>query len=150
MPTTKQELEIYHDDYIQSVKKNLSVIGKCLSQYGQQRFFNEAAIELMAEHGLTLKVIASLHGKLCTDISGDPVLMAAYEKGRSNIAARIRASLLNDALNKDLPYAKLHLDKVLNKEDTAQNVNLNITQTPLENVSTEELLNLDDGTDPSN
>jgi hypothetical protein len=39
-----------------------------------------------------------------------------------------------------MPYAKMHLDKVFNKEDNATNVNLNVKTSPLDSVPTEELL----------
>ena len=143
MPTTKQILEIYHDDYVNSIKRNIDIIGKELASPQKKSFFTPAVVETLASHGLGMKVIAAMYGGLSMTISQDPIMLAAFEKGRANIASRVRASLVDDALNNDMPYAKMHLDKVLNKEDHVQQIDLNVTQNPLETVSDEQLLEID-------
>jgi len=143
MPTTKQELEIYHEDYVNSVKRNLHLIGEHLKHPTKRAMFTPEAIEILASHGLAIKTIASMFGHLSTTITNDPEYLAAFEKGRSQIASKIRASLVEDALNKDLISAKLYLDKIYNKDEQTQEINLNVSQRPLENVTDEQLLQID-------
>lgn len=148
MPTTKQELEIYHADYINSVKRNLAKIGENLKVPTKKSFFTPESVEKLASHGIGAKAIASIFGEISTAVTQDPKMMAAYEKGRSNIGSIIRASIIDEALNKDSLTAKLHLDKVFNKDDHSQDINLSVTQSPLEKVSDAALLeiNLDEST----
>jgi hypothetical protein len=142
MPSTKQILEIYQDSYVDSIKRNMEVIAQELSKK-KKDYLTPTNVEKLASHGLGIKVIASLYGEVSTDITQDPILMLAYEKGRSNIASQVRASIIDDALNKDSLTAKLHLDKVFNKEDHTQDINLTVSQRPLENISDEQLLQID-------
>lgn len=150
MPTTKQEIELYHDDYVESIKRNMAIIGKELkSPIPRRSLLRPEVVEQLAKHGLSVKTIATLLGSHATMISQEPELLAAFEKGRSDIGSRVRAAIIDDALNKDSLTAKLHLDKVFNKDDHVQQVDLNVTQSPLENVSDATLLEID-VEDPSN
>jgi transcriptional regulator with XRE-family HTH domain len=150
MPSTKQVLELYQNDYVNSIKRNLAVVGEELKARHKKKLLSPTTVELFAQHGLSIKSIANLLGTQSITIQNDPEMLAAFEKGRANIGSVVRAAIIDDALNKDLLTAKLYLDKVFNKEDHVQEVNLNISQTPLENIPTEQLLEFDDGTDPSN
>lgn len=152
MPTTKQIIELYQDDYVNSIKRNMDVIAQELkNQVKKKNFLTPANVELLASHGLGLKIISNMYGENTTDISNSPELMAAYERGRALIGSHVRASLVDDALNKDILQAKLHLDKVFNKEEYTQDINLTVTQSPLKDVTNEQLLqiDLDDNPDQS-
>jgi hypothetical protein len=85
----------------------------------------------------------------------NPEWREAWEKGRGEVGTRIRASLVNDAIQNDNLTAKIYLDKQLSGEQTeTAKVVVNVN-TKLEGVSTEELLNItfneiDDGRENSN
>ena len=141
MPTTKQELEIFHEDYLNSIKNNIRIIGKELAQ--KRNMATPDNIALLAAQGLTRVAVAKILGCRSTLITEDPELEEAFLRGRVEVASNIRASIVDDALNKDMPYAKTHLDKLLNHETVVQKIDLNVTTNPAEAVSTEKLLEID-------
>jgi hypothetical protein len=145
MPS-KEELVLLHDEYIQSIKNNIAKIGEALSTGpapSKKSLFTPEAVEILAAHGLGIGNIAGLYAQSSAEISRNPVMLAAFERGQAKISSIVRASIVDDAINKDLPYAKLHLDKVFNKDDNSQNINLNVTQTPLQNITDDQLLSID-------
>lgn len=152
MPS-KAEMEVLHDEYLNSIKRNLRLIADNLpgtKPPPKRSLFNPKNIEMCAEQGLSMESAAGIFGHATVAIIHNPEMLEAYKRGRSKAGSLIRASLMDDALNKDILQAKLHLDKVLNKEDNTQQVNLTVTKSPLENIPTEQLLEFDSGEDPSN
>lgn len=104
-------------------------------------------VEQMAAEGLSRHVICGLLGVHFTTIVNDPLLEAAFNKGRSEIGSKVRAKLVEDALYNDSMPAKLYLDKIMGGDIEQKALAVTVTQSPLENVSTEKLLEIDDGQD---
>ncbi len=134
-----------------TIKRNLAVISQQLQIRHSLELEPKVVYELACS-GIHKRKICDLYRCDHNYIDEDPSLLASYNQGRANIGSTIRASILNDALDKDILQAKIHLDKIYNKEDSSvQQVDVTVTQNPLENISTEELLSIDisDGTDSS-
>lgn len=64
---------------------------------------------------------------------------AAWAEGRAQCATRIRASLVVDALEKDVIQAKIHLDKMFQDVPAPAIVQVNVS-TGLEHINTKDLL----------
>lgn len=96
----------------------------------------------LAASGLSMKAIAHLMHKDHAFISKDPILQNAYNQGRALIGAKVRASIVSDALEKDNLTAKLHLDKVLNNEAQVQQVEISVKNDTLNDVPTEQLIDI--------
>ncbi len=101
-------------------------------------------LEQLGAMGVSLANAMGLFGVLPEHSTARKDCVDAWNVGRSRVGARVRASLLNDALENDNITAKIHLDKVFSGEkagDTNIQVNVN-TDTNLSEVSTEDLLNV--------
>jgi len=107
-------------------------------------------VETMAYEGLSSSVICGILGVQYSYITDRPELLAAFAKGRSTIGSKIRASLIEDALENNLLPAKIYLDKIYGGDVEQKNIAVTVTQPPLENIPTEQLLEFDDGEDSSN
>jgi hypothetical protein len=67
--------------------------------------------------------------------------LAAHREGRSECGSRIRAAIVEHAMNGSLDAQK-YLDRIMGGDVDTQNVNLNVSQRPLENVPTENLIEI--------
>ena len=63
-----------------------------------------------------------------------------WARGRAECGAQIRASIVEDALEKDILNAKIYIDKIIGGDQVTDKLQVNVTNTQLENVSTEDLL----------
>lgn len=135
----EDDIESYKD----TIKRNLAVISAELK--GTHNLLLEPRVVYdLAASGIHKQKICALFGCAAHYIDEDENLLAVYNQGRASIGTTIRASILDDALHKDILQAKIHLDKIYNKEDSSvQQVDVTVTQNPLENISTEELLSID-------
>jgi hypothetical protein len=109
-------------------------------------------IENLAASGISLKNICGIIGKNFSYFSDNPTMKEAFDRGRATVGSRVRARLLDAALEENSMQAAMYLDKIYGGDTVASEVNVNVTSTPLENVSTEDLLNVaftvkDDETD---
>lgn len=68
--------------------------------------------------------------------------LEAWQTGRAECGARIRASIVQDALEKDLLPAKLYLDKILSGDTPQDVVNINVNTTELTKINTNDLLEI--------
>jgi hypothetical protein len=134
--------------YKDNLKRNLAVIAQELEN--QHHLILEPRVVYdMAVAGLSERTICRLYRMDNNTILDNPELLYEYNRGRAQIGSQVRTSIVDDALNKDLPYAKIHLDKIYNKEDSVQQIDVNVTQKPLENISTEQLLSIEVDDDKS-
>lgn len=137
-----------NQSYKDLLKRNLEVIA--LELKNQNNLMLEPRVVYdMAVAGLSERTICRLYRMDNKTIVDNPELLYEYNRGRAHIGSQVRTALVDDALNKDLPYAKIHLDKIYNKEDNVQQIDVTVAQKPLENISTEQLLSLDFDDDKS-
>jgi len=109
-------------------------------------------IENLAASGISLKNICGIIGKNFSYFSEHPEMKEAFDRGRATVGSKVRARLLDAALEENSMQAAMYLDRIYSGDTVASEVNVNVTSTPLENVSTEDLLNVaftvkDDETD---
>lgn len=124
---------------------NLNVIQQEI--VAPQELLTPKIVETLAEQGLSRPVIAGLYRCAVGTIYNTPELDEAFLKGRGTIAKKLRTQLVEDALYNDSMPAKLYLDKIMGGDVEQKSLAVTVTQTPLENVSTEKLLEIDDGQD---
>ncbi len=120
--------------------RNLEVIKQALSPL--KELLTPERVEELASDGISSVVICHLHKCASGYIDNDPILRAAFDKGRGGIAQKIRTSLIEDALVGNSLPAKIHLDKILSKED-ATRVEVTVKTNPAEEVPIEVLLEYD-------
>jgi hypothetical protein len=63
-----------------------------------------------------------------------------WQKGSAECKARIRASIVDDALHKDILNAKLYLDKIWATDKVRDEVNVNVRSSELNEIDTSNLL----------
>lgn len=99
-------------------------------------------IEFLASKGVSANVICGLFQKSKTYIYDNPEMLEAFNRGRSNVASRIRAKIVDEALENNSMQAAIYLDKVMGGDTTTENVNVTVSQQPLKDISTEDLLSV--------
>lgn len=93
----------------------------------------------LGEIGASLKNTAQVLNVTEETISSNAPLLSAWQKGRANVGTKVRALIVEDALNGNL-QAKIYLDKMLGGDTITDNLNVTVTAQPLKEVSTEQLL----------
>jgi hypothetical protein len=121
--------------------KNLAVIRAAMTP--MKEHLTPDKVEEMAATGMSQWTICSLFECQFSTISDTPDLLAAFNKGRAQVGQRIRSELVKDALENNIVPVKLYLDKIYSKEDDTKKVELSVSERPLENVPTEQLLEID-------
>jgi hypothetical protein len=115
---------------------------------------NEDIVFKLAQIGVSLENTAEICGVGMTFFTEHKNYHNAWKLGRAEVGAKIRASLVEDALVKDVLNAKIYLDKTMNAGEAVQSISVehSVKQAnPLENVPTQALLNvLYKEDDPSN
>lgn len=137
----KQVLETRVQNGSAPASKNLQVILDNLKTKPQLECTAEN-IEFLASKGVSANNICGLFQKSKTYIYENPEMLDAFNRGRSNVASRVRAKIVDAALEENSMQAAIYLDKVMGGDTTTENVNLTITQQPLKDISTEDLLNV--------
>jgi hypothetical protein len=112
----------------------------------------EEQVELLGSSGVSVHNLCKIFKKSFGFLNENPNLLAAYEKGRATLGSKVRTTLVDSALENNNITAAIYLDRILSGDQVASEVNVNVTSSPLENVSTEDLLNVaftvkDDETD---
>lgn len=93
--------------------------------------------------GVTLSQTADLFGISIEKFSSNTDWHDNWKRGRAECGSRIRASIVEDALEKDMLMAKIYLDKTMSgdKEGPTALIQVNVN-TELGQVSTDDLLNV--------
>lgn len=99
-------------------------------------------VEQLARSGVSLKNICGLFQKSFNHISDNPLLLDAFNRGRATVSSRIRSRLVDAALEENSIQAAIYLDKIMGGDVTTENVNLTVSQRPLEDVPTDQLLEI--------
>lgn len=97
-------------------------------------------VEHLAKSGVSVKNICSLYQKGFEYLTENPELKSAFDRGRAHVASRIRAKLIDAALEEDSMQAAIYLDKLMGGDTEQTTVNLNVSQRPLDSANTEQLL----------
>lgn len=121
--------------------RNMDVIKRALTAV--KDLLTPERVEVMAMEGMSQWTICGLYECGVNTINETPELLEAFNKGRANIAKQLRSGLINDALVDNNIGVKLYLDKIYSKEDDTKKVELSVSSRPLENVPTEQLLEID-------
>lgn len=90
--------------------------------------------------GVSLVNAANLFDISVEKFSSNSDWHESWKKGRAECGARVRASIVEDALDKDILNAKLYLDKIMGGDAPADVVNVNVRNTTLETIDTDKLL----------
>lgn len=128
--------------YLSSVERNMALLAAAQIDYDTQNFLDARRVEELASYGVPARNICALFGKEFMAINNDPELWAAFNKGRAGIGAKVRASIVDQALEKESLTAMIHLDKVFNNDQQAQQVELSVKNDILNDVPTEDLINI--------
>lgn len=99
-------------------------------------------VEFLAQSGVSVKNICGLFQKSFNFLSDNPELQAAYERGRATVGSRIRARLVDAALEENSMQAAIYLDRVMGGDQVAAEVNVNVTNQPLQEIDTNQLLDI--------
>lgn len=93
--------------------------------------------------GVTLTQTADLFGISVDKFTSNTDWHDNWKRGRAECGSRIRASIVEDALEKDMLMAKIYLDKTMSgdKEGPTALIQVNVN-TELGQVSTDDLLNV--------
>lgn len=97
-------------------------------------------VENLAASGVSVKNICGILGKHFSYLNEHPLMLDAFNRGRATVGSRVRARLLDAALEENSMTAAIYLDKIYGGDAVVSEVNVNVTSSPLENVSTEDLL----------
>jgi len=140
--------------YRDLVKRNLEVIALELKNH-RSLLLEASAVFDMAKAGLSHVSICRLYKMAEDTITQDPTLLYEFNRGRAQVGTKVRTAIIDNALDKDNLTAQIYLDKIYNKEDNVQQIDVTVTSKPLETINTEDLLNItftddSDGHDTSN
>lgn len=106
-----------------------------------QRILDVDVIYSLAKIGVSIKNICGLFKVSEETFCNNAAFLSAHQQGRSECGTRIRAAIVEHAMNGSLDAQK-YLDKIMGGDVDTQNVNLNVSQRPLENVPTENLIEI--------
>ena len=99
-----------------------------------------AMIEEMARVGSSAQTICGVLGINRDTFDKNDAFQAAFKAGRANLAHRLRGAIVDDAFENNSLQAKIYLDKILGGDSETVNINATVTPKPLENVPTDNLL----------
>lgn len=103
--------------------------------------------------GVSIGNAASIFEITQDKIMDDPALYDAWKLGRAECGSRIRAKIVEQALDENVLNAMIYLDKILGGDNVAAEVNVNVTNTELQKIDTDSLLEVmfkqNDNKDPT-
>ena len=102
---------------------------------------DETYIYKLARLGVSIKNICGLFGISEETFCNNPTFLSAHQEGRSHLASMNRAAIVEHAANGSLDAQK-YLDKLIGGDVEIQTLNMNVTARPLEQVPTENLLEI--------
>ncbi len=100
---------------------------------------DETYIYKLATLGISIQNICGLFGVAEANFHRNPAFVSAHQEGRSKLATANRAAIAEHAANGSLDAQK-YLDKLIGGDIELTTVNMNVTARPLEQVPTENLL----------
>jgi len=106
---------------------------------------DEDIVFRLAQIGVSLENTAAVCGVGMTFLTEHKNYHDAWKLGRAEVAARISASLVEDALVNDVLNAKIYLDKTMNAGEATQSVQIEHSLkpvNPLEAIPTKNLLDI--------
>lgn len=91
--------------------------------------------------GVSLKNAASLFEISEDKFCSNPDWLTNWQRGRAECGSRIRASIVEDAIEKDNLMAKIYIDKIMGGDkDDSPLVQVNIQNNDLQKISTDDLI----------
>jgi hypothetical protein len=99
-------------------------------------------VENLAASGISLKNICGILGKNFSYFSDNPDMKEAFDRGRATVGSRVRARLLDAALEENSMQAAIYLDKIYGGDTVASEVNVNVSTVNLDEIPTETLLDV--------
>lgn len=137
------ELKVFQTDYEESIRRNLNVISTALTERPVGGTLTADEVEILASHGIAKQAICSLFKRNKMLIDQTPELLDAFNKGRASIGARVRTSIIDDALNNGSLPAKIHLDKIFGGDIETKRVEHSIAKNPADEVPVDVLLDIE-------
>lgn len=95
----------------------------------------------LGSYGVTMMNCCDLFGISQDKFTGNLDWIENWQRGKAGLASRVRASIVEDALDKDILMAKIHLDKQLSGDNARPLVQVNVNS-QLSEVRTEDLLSV--------
>ncbi len=124
-----------------ATKNNLAVLLDSLDNVGKDRIsITESLLETMGASGISMKNACSLLHKKFNWLTENPIMLAAFERGRANLGSRMRSKLVEQALENNNIQSAIYLDKILTGDTVASEVNLTVNTSQLSTVSDDDLL----------
>jgi hypothetical protein len=111
-----------------------------------QRILDADVIRALAKIGVSLENIAGLFSVSKETIINNSAFLTAHKEGRAECGTRIRAAIVEHAMNGSLDAQK-YLDKIMGGDIEVQTVNMNVTARPLEQIPLENLIDVIENTD---
>ena len=130
------------NQYTNAINRNIELINQASLEEKILTAVSPERVQELASYGLQAKTIAHMLRQDYAFISRDPLLQQAFDAGKANIGSRIRAKLVDQALDKDNLTAMIHLDKALNSETQVQQIELSVKNDILKDVPTEDLIDI--------
>jgi hypothetical protein len=137
----KPSVSTTKDIAVGPTNSNIDVIRQALIPF--KTLISPERVEKMAREGLSQWTIASIFECQYTTIDNNPELMTAFNKGRADFAQRTRAKVIESAFENNVVPAQIYLDKIFSKEEDIKKVEVSVSTRPLENIPTEQLLEID-------
>lgn len=106
-----------------------------------QRILDADTIFGLARIGVSIDNICDLFKMSKQTFMDNAAFKTAHAEGRAGCGTRIRAMIYQHAENGSLAAAQ-YLDKITGGDVVQENVNLTVTQRPLEQVDTEQLIEI--------
>ena len=106
----------------------------------------------LGKAGVSLRNAADIFEISEDKFCSNPDWLVNWQKGRAELSSRVRAAIVDQALEQNVLNAMIYLDKIMGGDSPADQLNVTVTNVSnLENISTEDLLDVmyRDGKDPS-
>ena len=104
-----------------------------------KRILDVDVIYALAKTGVSIENICGLFSYSRESFCNNDAFLTAHRNGRSECGIRIRASIVEHARNGSLDAAK-YLDRITGGDIIQENVNLSISQRPLDQTPADNLL----------
>lgn len=120
--------------------------------YPPARIPDAVILYKLGKAGVSLKNAADIFSISEDKFYSNPDWLENWQKGRAELSSRVRAAIVDQALEQNVLNAMIYLDKIIGGDSPADQLNVTVTNVSnLENVSTEDLLDVmyRDGKDPS-
>lgn len=106
-----------------------------------KRILDVDVIKSLAKIGVSIKNICGLFNVSQETFCNNPSFLNAHREGRAEIGSKNRAAIVEEAEKGSL-QAMIYLDRYLGGDTEVQTVNMTVTARPLEEVPTENLIDV--------